>query len=246
MPRPVWKATKKKPEEISDKEKGYIVKNNNYLWFWEQFGFSENGDDARRILSDLRIIREQVVIVDRLDPVDKVSVESWGWMRWGFYKLWLTWRTALWKSWPLESWLIQGSQCHQLLGTKSEEFLCRAVRGLDKLWPGARLEVLRKSELPLRKVALLWLHPPVVEYETTMKLISKPARGESSYPIRFQHWKTGTSQWTEQQHTQQVMQSNLQLLLCMLYMEKKVIYLALVQELWLSGFKIQGLCDILS
>lgn len=49
------------------------------------------------------------------------------------------------------------------LGPKSIELLRRVAGGLDKLWSGARLEVVRKSPY-------LWLPPPLVEDEATMKL----------------------------------------------------------------------------
>lgn len=56
----------------------------------------------------------------------------------------------------------------------SRDFLTQVIRNCNDIWPGARLEVIPRSQLPLRKTISLWIPPPVPEKdETTMKILAR-------------------------------------------------------------------------
>ncbi|KAJ8685071.1 hypothetical protein QAD02_020864 [Eretmocerus hayati] len=44
---------------------------------------------------------------------------------------------------------------------KSHDFLVQVVGNCGELWPGVKLEVIPRSELPLRQLTSLWITPPI-------------------------------------------------------------------------------------
>lgn len=115
-----------------------------------------------------------IAIVDQSDPEGKISAE-----RWKMVESRLLYAMATMETNSMEEVSFEGAGWYRgfkiigCSGQKSVEFLTRVVGDLGELWPGAKLEVKLKSELSTKKVVWMWLPPPIVEDEATMKLISK-------------------------------------------------------------------------
>lgn len=116
----------------------------------------------------------QMAIIDRSDLDGKMTNDKWEKV-----ETRLLYAMASEQSGSIEEMSFEGASWHKGVkiigcsGRKSVDFLSRVVEGLGELWPGAKLEVIPKANLPLRKLALLWIPPPLVEDEATMKLVSK-------------------------------------------------------------------------
>ncbi|KAJ8678358.1 hypothetical protein QAD02_014145 [Eretmocerus hayati] len=61
---------------------------------------------------------------------------------------------------------------------KSHDFLVQVVGNCGELWPGAKFEVIPRSELPLRQLTSLWIPPPIPgEEDTILKIIERQNKG---------------------------------------------------------------------
>lgn len=67
---------------------------------------------------------------------------------------------------------------------RSLDFLTGVVEGCGELWEGAKLEVIPRSSLPLRKIASVWIPPPVLEDGVTLRIIKQMNRS-----LNTQDWK---------------------------------------------------------
>lgn len=63
---------------------------------------------------------------------------------------------------------------------KSLDFLKGVVEGCSDLGQGVRLEIISKSLLPLRKITSVWVPPPNLEDDQTLKVIEKMNKGLST------------------------------------------------------------------
>ncbi|KAJ8672000.1 hypothetical protein QAD02_003259 [Eretmocerus hayati] len=72
---------------------------------------------------------------------------------------------------------------------KSHDFLVQVVGNCGELWPGAKLEVIPRSVLPLRQLTSLWIPPPIPgEEDTILKIIERQNKG-----LKARGWKVISS-----------------------------------------------------
>ncbi|KAJ8669891.1 hypothetical protein QAD02_001150 [Eretmocerus hayati] len=72
---------------------------------------------------------------------------------------------------------------------KSHDFLVQVVGNCGELWPGAKLEVIPRSELPLRQLTSLWIPPPIPgEEDTILNIIERQNKG-----LKARGWKVISS-----------------------------------------------------
>lgn len=62
---------------------------------------------------------------------------------------------------------------------RSMDLLKGVVEGCDEIWPGAKLEIVERSALPIRKIISTWIPPPVLEDEATLKVIERMNRSRN-------------------------------------------------------------------
>ncbi|TGZ51586.1 hypothetical protein DBV15_11906 [Temnothorax longispinosus] len=109
---------------------------------------------------------------------------------------------------------------------KSRDFLTQVIDGCGELWQGAQLEVIQMSQLPLRKKISLWIPPPVLEGDDTVRgfQMTRAARrlGFRVVQINLNHCEAATED-------------------LMLLMTEENVDVALVQEPWLAKDRVRGL-----
>ena len=119
----------------------------------------------------------QAAVIDRVDPDGRISVEQWRQIEHKLIE-----EIALVKGRPDEvsfkgaDWM-KGVKTINCGNEKSFEFLRNAVARCDTLYPGAKLEVILASELPLRPIVTAWFPPPVLEVGTILTVLENQNKG---------------------------------------------------------------------
>lgn len=115
----------------------------------------------------------QVAIVDRSDPDGKIARDKWLEIEMKILHAMLKeeggddgidFDGAKWQ---------KGVKVVGCGNRKSLDFLTRTINGLCEPWPGARLEVISRSSLPLRQLISIWIPPPIPDNESFLKLIGR-------------------------------------------------------------------------
>ena len=113
----------------------------------------------------------QVAIIDSANPDGKITPEQWLLVEAGLMELMLKadsdellFNGAGWQ---------KGVKVVGCENRKSLDFLTRAISCLGAPWPGAKLEVIPRTRLPVRPVVLVWIPPPIPRKETILGLIGR-------------------------------------------------------------------------
>lgn len=115
----------------------------------------------------------QYAVIDRSDQDGKISVDHWQ-----LIEGMLIDRIAVFKgerneiSFKGADW-SKGVKIVNCGNEKSARFLTETVEGLGELWPGAKLEVVPSSCLPLRSMVTVWIPPPIRPVETILSVLEK-------------------------------------------------------------------------
>ncbi|KAJ8666351.1 hypothetical protein QAD02_008013 [Eretmocerus hayati] len=124
----------------------------------------------------------QIAIIDRSDPEGKMTAERW---------LMVESRILVAIAEGPEDGSDDGVEFDggvKVVGCsnrKPHDFLVQVVGNCGELWPGAKLEVIPRSELPLRQLTSLWIPRPIPgEEDTILKIIGRQNKG-----LKARGWK---------------------------------------------------------
>ncbi|KAI9428625.1 hypothetical protein F5148DRAFT_1296768 [Russula earlei] len=119
----------------------------------------------------------RVAVIDRSDPDGQISPANWVRLE---GELMLQMAADDREEGEVQfcgiDWL-KGVKVIDCVNKESVRFLKNAIDGVGEFWPGAKLEVVARSLIPLRPIVYVRLLPPILAPEVVLKLLKKQNKG---------------------------------------------------------------------